>query len=668
MIRSMSPRACLAFDALALFVVAMLTAPWSLNSVNAEAQADQIVIRSFDARYVIATDGSFTVVEDLTVDFGLEQRHGIFRTIPVEYGVDGNSKRVIKISKIAVDDGRTNVQSKTSKNGQDLEIRIGDPGRLVSGRQRYLIRYKVAGGLNAFSDHDELYWNVTGLAWPFPIERASLSVETPGGAIQKVTCYQGPYGSTAPCDSSSTGSTALFSATQALPISQGLTIVVALNKGVVAVKAPLLVPLKQTTESKARGFFTRGRLAVPLTGVTGVALLVGLAWEWWRRGRDRWFGDNYYLTQEPRETTKPLFAHETVPVQYQPPDVPATRRRLRPAEIGLLLDEKADTLDVSATIVDLAVWGHLRIEELPKGDGDPDYMLTEVRSADNDLLSYERMLLRVLFAAPGPVYMTGSGVPEPPVHAEKGGASVKLSDLRGVFWQQLHSVKTELYSNAVTAKFFPNNPELVRDSAVRTGLSLFALSLLGMIVLGIAFGAALVALPLLAGGLVLLFLAGTMPRRSGLGREMYRRSLGFRQFMLTAQKDYQKFLEEKGVFDKYLPYAIVFHCVKKWSETFAALGIAGVQPSWYVASGALTAPAFAYNIGYFSSCVSNTMSSTYMPLSADPGTGGGFGGVSGGATGGGWAGGFSGFSGGGGGFSGGGFSGGGGGGGGGGSW
>jgi hypothetical protein len=31
------------------------------------------------------------------------------------------------------------------------------------------------------------------------------------------------------------------------------------------------------------------------------------------------------------------------------------------------MDERADTLDVSATIVDLAVRGHLQIKELPKG-------------------------------------------------------------------------------------------------------------------------------------------------------------------------------------------------------------------------------------------------------------------------------------------------------------
>ena len=44
-------------------------------------------------------------------------------------------------------------------------------------------------------------------------------------------------------------------------------------------------------------------------------------------------------------------------VQYEPPD------SLTPAEAGTLMDNSADMRDITATLVDLAVRGHLRIEE-----------------------------------------------------------------------------------------------------------------------------------------------------------------------------------------------------------------------------------------------------------------------------------------------------------------
>ena len=50
---------------------------------------------------------------------------------------------------------------------------------------------------------------------------------------------------------------------------------------------------------------------------------------------------------------------------------------VRPGQVGTLIDEQANTLDVTATIVDLAVRGFLLIQELPKEGwfGKPDWTL-----------------------------------------------------------------------------------------------------------------------------------------------------------------------------------------------------------------------------------------------------------------------------------------------------
>ena len=60
----------------------------------------------------------------------------------------------------------------------------------------------------------------------------------------------------------------------------------------------------------------------------------------------------------PDERT-PLLEHEETPVEFVPPD------RLRPGQLGTLVDFKANPLDVTATIVDLAVRDYLVIEEIP---------------------------------------------------------------------------------------------------------------------------------------------------------------------------------------------------------------------------------------------------------------------------------------------------------------
>ena len=52
-----------------------------------------------------------------------------------------------------------------------------------------------------------------------------------------------------------------------------------------------------------------------------------------------------------------------VAVQFTPP------AGLRAGQIGTLIDEEANVVDVTATIIDLAVRGYLRIEEITKDKG-----------------------------------------------------------------------------------------------------------------------------------------------------------------------------------------------------------------------------------------------------------------------------------------------------------
>jgi Predicted membrane protein (DUF2207) N-terminal domain len=47
--------------------------------------------------------------------------------------------------------------------------------------------------LNAFADHDELYWNVIGNQWDDPIGRATVRVTAPV-AVTRAVCFSGGGG------------------------------------------------------------------------------------------------------------------------------------------------------------------------------------------------------------------------------------------------------------------------------------------------------------------------------------------------------------------------------------------------------------------------------------------------------------------------------------------
>lgn len=612
--------------AIALALIAtVVVAAFAISTAGPpQAAADEgWLIRSFDAHYAIDKNAVVTVMEDLIVDFGSLERHGIFRDIPVEYAYDAESNRLAEISEISVDDGAVPIPFETSRLGPNRRIKIGDPDKLITGQQRYVITYAVSGGLNAFGDHDELFWNVTGNQWPVTIERATASVEVPGPGIQRVTCFQGPTRSTDPCSSSADESRATFSTTTPLPPGSGLTLVVALEKGLVQVPPPVLVPVAEETGWAKVGEEVSDFLGLNPLGITLSALVAAIVFgvllrQWWIVGRDRWFGNTYYLSERPQAETKPLFARETVVVEYQPPEILGNGRRLRPAEIGLLLDERADTLDVSATIVDLAVRKYILIKELPKEGlfgifGSRDYELKKLQKPDEELLPYERKLMGALFG---------------------GESTVRLSELKGEFHEDLREVKDELYREALKVhKFFPRNPEAVLIVYRLIGSGIAVIGGVGIWLLGAAFGVGLVALPILLGGLALFLLAPAMPRRTARGWEMYRRCLGFRLYMVTAEQDRQRFAEEANIFDEYLPYAIVFHCARRWATTFEGLGLENRKVDWYVGPTEFVPLDFAVGIRDFSSSVSSTMAST-PSSSGDSGS---------------WAGGFSGFSGGGGG-------------------
>lgn len=571
------------------------------QSVQAD---DSWVIENFHSQIAIQQTGVVNVVETISVDFRNTPKHGIYRDIPYQY--DDNGKQVYTaISLVSVLQNNIPIQYTTTQTNGYKEIKIGDPNNTIVGRNVYTITYTATGVLRQINNYDELYWNATGNDWPVSIEKAETTVTLPKDGITRVTCYEGVTGSQAPCQSNlDSQQTATFAATNVLASDSGLTIVVDFKKGLV----PILT-------AKPPLPYWELLFVWPSVLVFAGIVFVGISFIgffWYRNGRDYWFAGVLFGTKEQKGTAKPLRAHETISVEFTPPE------KLRPAEIGVLVDERADTLDVTATIIDLATRGYLTITEVPKKwmFGKIDYLLTKATPKKDKLglEAYEQLLLDRLFLK---------------------RRQVKLSSLKRTFYSDLKQVKQALYDDVVTKGLFQSDPEKVRRKYFFVSIVLLVGGIwwfvYGFNQMTVLFGDA--GLGCALDGLILIIMSRYMPQRTAYGRELYRRSKGYYLFIGGAEKYRQRFYEKQNMFNEILPYAIVFGLTKKFAKQMQNMGITPQQTDWYIGSHPFVTGVFIGNIDTFSNSLSTAMAqapSQSGGFSAGS-SGGGFGGGGGGS-------------------------------------
>ena len=582
--------------------LAVLAAP-------ARAQAfEQILDYRVDLQ--IEAAGTLLVTEQIAYDFGTEERHGIFRDVPVRFGYDDRRDRVYPLEVQEVSGSRgTPLQYALEDVDSMLRIRIGDPDQTITGRHDYSIVYRVEGTLNGFPDHDELYWNAIGADWEVPIEHASVTVTAPA-AISRVACYAGPVGSTRSCGSSEAdGPTAAFGPSGLDP-NEGLTVVVGFPTGAVPAPRPILEERWSLTRRLARAFsVTPGTLA--MAGGVLVVVLVVLGWLFGITGRNRRRGA--------------ALGSVAGGVQSVPPE------GIRPAQAGLLVDEVVNPMVISATVVDLAVRGYVRIEEDPAREDweQPDWRLVKLKPADNALLEYERRLLNGLFATS---------------HRHTDDAeAVWLSELHKDFYHRFNSVRSSLYRDALKRRWFTEQPEKVRERWFTRGV--------GVTVLGVAVAAlvvwltsyGLMAIPILLAGPVLMVGAKRMPRHTSVGAELLRRVNGFRAYLAAAGADRPGPTQDPDQFSPYLPYAIVFGLTDQWTGALALVGAPPRTP-WYASRRPYAPHQFRQRMHHFSSSSAETLTASPPAVrgfsgfgdgSGSSGGSGGGGGSSGGGGGGG---------------------------------
>jgi Predicted membrane protein (DUF2207) len=574
--------------------------------------ADAESIHSYQTTVDVGRDGRLRITETIEYDFGANSRHGIIRRIPARFRYDDTHDRIYPIDDVTVTmDGATVPMRRSAGEGYET-FTIGDPDRTVTGAHIYGIGYTVRGALNSFADHEELYWNVIGTEWSVPIDSAAATVTGPVG-IQRVECFAGPPQSRLGCaEKSVTGTTATFRQ-PGLGVDSGLSVVVAFPKGSITDTAPILTRRRDLAAAfRATPVTVAVASMLALLGVAGAVIIA------WLVGRDR-----HYLGQLPGltplagepavEHRKPLFGAPPVSVEFVPP------QKVRPGQVGTLIDEHANVIDVTATIIDFAVRRHLHIAELPREStwSAQDWELSKLTDGDATFLPYERTLFDALFD-----------------QRER----VRLSELKNTFAVDLHRVQRQLYTDMVGQGWYRQSPITTRTAARALALLVLALSVAGTALLAFVSQAALIGVGLVVGALMLVAVAGRFPARTGRGSAMLARVQGFRLYVATAEAEQIKFQEREKIFSEYLPFAMVFGLADRWAGIFAKVG--AISPNsnglyWYAGQPGWSLLFFAASIGSFTTTTVGTIASTPPSAAGTTGFSGGFSGGGGGGGGGG---------------------------------
>ena len=507
---------------------------------TAQASAKSWRVADFNDSIVIHANGTAVVQERITLDF-VGEWHGIHRYIPIEYPGPSGTNYTLYLTIVGVTDGagqKLKYESSTSHGNRDLKIYIPDA---VNATRTVEIDYTLENSVRFFEDHDEFYWNVTGNDWPVPIEHASATVGFPDSAAGslRAQAFTGVYGS-AERDATANvnGSEASFETTSPLAMRGGLTIDIYIPKGIL-----------REPSAFTRAMWFLGSNPIVFLPFWAFAVMFVL---WWYKGRDPDPG-------------------LSVALMYDPPE------GMSPAETGTLLDDTVHPRDITCTLVDLAVRGYVKIEEVDdKGllFHHKDYIFHSLKPQsewkDKSLAAHERVMLENVFA---------------------GGSEIRLSSLKNHFYTAIPVIREDIMSQLRSKGMYLLDPESAN------GYSLAAIVVIAGPFIAAQFtgfkdvfssAGLLIGCGIISAIIWWLF-AREMTAKTIKGGRTRVAVLGLQEFMRRTDADRLKVMPP-NTFEKLLPYAMALGVEHNWAQAFA--GIVTSPPTWYVG------PGYGYGMGF----------------------------------------------------------------------
>jgi uncharacterized membrane protein len=647
------------FLLLQIMVLALLfVTPFSYGEVQQRTEG----ILSFHSDIEVFPDAGMTVTETIKVySTGNEIKRGIYRDFPTRYKDRyGQNYRVkFEVKEVLRDEEPESYHLQDLKNG--VRVYIGSENVFLEpGTYTYVIRYSTNRQLGFFKDFDELYWNVTGNGWSFPIDKASAIVRLPGESVDKileVDAYTGYTGKKGKDFFTSTrkSESVFFQTKRPLKPAEGLTIVVQWPKGFVT---------EPTIAEKARWFINdnRGTFA----GILGLLILfIYYLLVWSRYGKDPSKG-----------TIIPL---------YEPPG------KLSPASMRFIVKMGYDDKAFSAAIINMAVKGYLKIQDL-----NDKFTLIKTEAGECQLSQEEQAVAAKLFTSSRREVKVGitdrvafnSARLELHKSLKNGLEKLYFSTNRRYFFVGLTLsfilmiASTVLgISEGIPVKAFivfwltgwtfgvvillrlvfsawkgviAGNNHRIMSRGKAIFLSLFAIPFVLIEIGGISSVAT-------SGSISIIIILGIMIFINVLfyrllkaptlaGRRVMDGIDGFKMYLSTAEKERLNMLNPPErtpeLFEKYLPYAFALDVEQAWSEQFsdvlsrASASVEGNAQRWYSGPSEKTFGASGFTSGLgnaLTSAISVAAASSSSPGSSSGGSGGGSssGGSSGGGGGGG---------------------------------
>lgn len=578
-------------------ILASITGLLLSSPLDARASVNNFTISRYDIQYDLSRDTDSRSVlkttETITADFPApNQNHGIERALPRSYNGHSTSLQIESVTK---PDG-TSWPYSIKNNGDMATLRIGDADKYVDGAQTFKIIYSQRDVTRYYENTQraEWYWDTNGTDWRVPITALNvtmnLSPDIVGSLPSGPRCYEGKQGSTTSCTIVKESDTTYR--VQAANLTAGENVSVAYGF------APeTFQPYQQSIWEKLGGLW---RVAAVVTTIIAIGLFIAFTVSYSRRSNR-------------------MAELSLRPVQYIPPK-----------DVSVLVAAQLYPVRGSAftaQLIDLAVRHKIRIIESGK------------KSMWTTLTPYDIEIIDDLSSEPAEVREIISDMNKGQLPAV--GERISLKKLSKDLKYQART-----YDDAKNIRRLIEDVYKLREKSPQASGFFYKWAIgLGIIaVLTLSPAMALLAVIVIVYGYSLRPLtdAGLEIRRYLYGLAEYIKASEARRLEMfqapdTAEKvgeavDTQNPGQIVKLYERVLPYAILFGDEKKWSKQLGQLYTqAQTDPNWYTGINGFSAVAFASSMTSFSTAASYAGGSSSS-------TGGSSGGGSsgGGGGGGGW--------------------------------
>ncbi len=604
-------------------------------------------ILDYDVLVEVAGDSSITVTENIKVKAeGKQIKRGIFREFPTEYsGVLRGRKTVpFEVLELKRDGAKESWHIKNKSNGKTIYIGkenvILDPGVYL-----YTIKYRTGRQMYFADEYDEIYWNITGQDWAFPIKKVRAVFTFPDSVstadyldIIVYTGRQGQEGTDYTQNIDRDGNIVVES-TRTLHSGEGLSAKIHIPKGYI----------KRPTANQKMQYFLQDNKGV-FVGIFGlIVLFTYYMITWYKYGID-----------PPKGSIIPVFE---------------SPNNFTPSECGYVLDMSFSPRFFTAEIIQLAIMGYLRLEE-----DDGDFTIYREKTDYTELAKHHKKIMQNLFSDSSSIFVSKSSARK---FIAARGELIKVLEKKfnKVLFHKntgLSAIGFILTGIIIIGSTYVANPSFAgpavflsiwltiwnigvfglvsgaisawktvfrsgNQKAQAVTLTIFAIPFViaDLVVIGVlAYQVSLVMMPIyfLAGFLAVLF-THLLKAPTVYGRKIMDRIEGLKLYLSVGEKHWlarmnppDKTPEE---FEKMLPYAIALEVENQWGLKFASVlnESNNYRPGWYNSSNiaAFSSVAMTSSI---SGSLSSSISSSSTPASS--GGSGGAGGGGGGGGGGGW--------------------------------